>query len=860
MRWDGIGLRLAARLRGRWRRVVRVGGVHPPRSTTQYRSAAGNPAVPAAPRLPAVRVDIRRPGAAGVVRRRGEGPRPGRRTGPGGQPVGLVGVAVRGPAWGGGGVTPGLGAGRRRVRRTARGRVRVLRSGRAAVAGVRTGPAGRGGLLRRRGGRPLRRRLRRLPVADRGAAGRPRARPDRCRRGDDGRRADPRRGRARGGRPGRRGTGPGRHVRGAAPGTGPRAGGAGPAGGGRLLDLGTRPVAARPARRGQPRRHHPAGRPAGPDAGAGRRDPRRPAGGRGPRRRRHRRQGRRDTERGERDPVLGDCLAGRPRARDRRGGGRGRRRGRGRAGRGVVHPGHPVRPGAGGTPVRTARGRPGARHRCRARRRDPRRRRCPRRDAVRPQPDRGVALAGRACRAGRLPGRHRCAGRGDRRPCLRAGLRAGLRPGLGPDPVTAYWAEHAWLPDGPARDVTLEIAGGRFVAVTAGTRPAGAQRLPGVVLPGFADVHSHAFHRALRGRTGAGAGTFWSWRQGMYAVAGRLDPDAYLALARALYAELALSGVAAVGEFHYLHHAPGGVPYADPNAMAEALRQAAADAGVRLTLLDTCYLAGGLTADGYAPLTGVQLRFGDADAEAWAARVARLRPSAGMRVGAAVHSVRAVPPAAVPAVVAAGGPLHVHLSEQPAENAACLAMHGRTPTALLAACGALGPRTTAVHATHLTAEDVGTLAATGTGVCFCPSTEADLADGIGPAAALRDAGVPLCLGTDQHVSADLLAEARDLELHQRLATGRRGTFAPAELVIALTGHAALGWHDAGGLAAGARADLVALALDTPRTAGADPEQAVLAATAGDVRTVLVDGRIVVADGRHVLGDVGRLLA
>ena len=175
--------------------------------------------------------------------------------------------------------------------------------------------------------------------------------------------------------------------------------------------------------------------------------------------------------------------------------------------------------------------------------------------------------------------------------------------------MTRYWAAAAHLPDGLAADVTFEIADGRFTAVTPGTAPGDARRLPGVVLPGFANAHSHAFHRALRGRTHGGGGTFWTWREAMYAVAARLDPDSYLALAPAAYAEMALAGVTAVGEFHYLHHGPGGVPYADPNAMRAALRAAAADAGIRLTLLDTCYLAGGFD----TPLEGPQLRFGDRD-------------------------------------------------------------------------------------------------------------------------------------------------------------------------------------------------------------------------------------------------------
>jgi formiminoglutamate deiminase len=407
--------------------------------------------------------------------------------------------------------------------------------------------------------------------------------------------------------------------------------------------------------------------------------------------------------------------------------------------------------------------------------------------------------------------------------------------------------------------------GGRIVAVEpgAGAGP-GDVRLPGLVLPGLANAHSHAFHRALRGRTHDDGGTFWTWRERMYAVAGRLDPDGYLALARATYAEMALAGITCVGEFHYLHHPPGGGRYDDPNAMAAALVEAAADAGVRLTLLDTCYLAGGLGAGGHLPLDGVQARFSDGDADAWAARVALLPERPGVRVGAAVHSVRAVPATALDTVVegAGGRPLHVHLSEQPAENEACRAFYGRTPTRLLEEHGVLGPLTTAVHATHLTDEDVATLGGTGTVVCACPSTEADLADGVGPFRRLRDAGAPLCVGSDQHVVTDLFAEARLLEGGERLASGERGRFRPDELVGALTvhGHRALGWPDAGRLAPGMRADLVAVRLDSPRTAGCAPDQGATAAGAADVHTVVVDGRVVVSDGRHVLGDVGRLLS
>jgi len=431
--------------------------------------------------------------------------------------------------------------------------------------------------------------------------------------------------------------------------------------------------------------------------------------------------------------------------------------------------------------------------------------------------------------------------------------------------VTGYWCEYAELGAGPVSGVRVVEEAGWIVAVDRAATPGpGDTRLAGLVLPGFANAHSHAFHRALRGRTPEHGGSFWTWRRQMYAVAERLDPDGYLALARATYAEMVLAGVTCVGEFHYLHHPAGGGRYADPNAMSEALVQAAADAGLRLTLLDTCYVAGGLTGSGYLPLDGVQERFSDRDADGWARRASLLTERPGLRTGAAVHSVRAVPAAQLGTVAcaAAGRPLHVHLSEQPAENEACLAFHGTTPTGLLAAANVLGATTTAVHATHLTDDDVAALGATGTGTCACPSTEADLADGVGPFRRLRDAGSPLSLGSDQHATIDLIGEARLLEAHEQLITGQRGPFRPAELVDALTvdGHRALGWPDAGRIAPGQRADLVAVRLDSPRTAGCPPEQLIRAASAADVHTVLVEGRVVVADGRHVLGDVGRLLA
>jgi formiminoglutamate deiminase len=471
--------------------------------------------------------------------------------------------------------------------------------------------------------------------------------------------------------------------------------------------------------------------------------------------------------------------------------------------------------------------------------------------------------------------------------------------------ATSRWhAELAWLPgDGIRRDVLIEAAGDRFTAITPDQPDrqlaAGTIALRGLVMPGLANAHSHAFHRALRGSTQAGRGTFWSWRERMYEVAARLDPGSYRALARAVFAEMALAGISCVGEFHYLHHGPAGQRYADPNAMSLALLEAAAQAGIRITMLDTCYLSGGLDRSGASvPLAGPQLRFGDGQPEAWAARVSSLGadshgvlgPSA--RVGAAVHSVRAVPPDRMQPVVAwarrTGAPLHVHLSEQTAENDACLAAYRQTPAAVLYDAGVLGPRTSVIHATHLTSADIALLGGSEVFACLCPTTEADLADGIGPFAALAAAGCRLTVGSDSQAVVDLFEETRRIELYQRLASRQRGHFTAEALGTAVTwdGHASLGWPEAGEIAPGSLADLVTVDLDSPRLAGAAwargdrtkaaaashrddagggpgpggvPDMAALegvifAATAADVRDVVIGGRDIVAEGRHLLVD------
>jgi len=428
--------------------------------------------------------------------------------------------------------------------------------------------------------------------------------------------------------------------------------------------------------------------------------------------------------------------------------------------------------------------------------------------------------------------------------------------------MSSYRCELAWTGDRLEHDVLIEAEGERIVRVTPGAGPVpDAARLDGLVIPGFANAHSHAFQRALRGRAQTGRGSFWTWREEMYRLAETLDPESYGRLARATFAEMALAGITTVGEFHYLHHAPGGTPYSDPNEIGRALIAAAVDAGVRITLIDACYLHGEIDAEP----EGAQRRFADADAEAWAERVSELEAGDGVRIGAAIHSVRAVDPQSAAIVAAWAGerelPLHAHVSEQPAENEACAEAYGASPAAVLAEAAAIDERFVAVHATHLADTDFALLGEATATCCLCPTTERDLADGVGPARRLADAGAGLALGTDSNAVVDMFEEARAVELDERLASGERGRHSAADLLRAATadGHRCLGWPEAGRIEPGALCDLVGVDLDGVRLAGTDrgdPVPAlVFAATAADVREVIVGGRQVVGGGRHLTVDV-----
>ncbi|HZK72573.1 MAG TPA: formimidoylglutamate deiminase [Clostridia bacterium] len=367
-----------------------------------------------------------------------------------------------------------------------------------------------------------------------------------------------------------------------------------------------------------------------------------------------------------------------------------------------------------------------------------------------------------------------------------------------------WHADQAWLGH-RAKDVLIEVENGVIKSVREGVpAPTGSVRLPGWTIPGFANAHSHAFQRQLRGGTESGGGDFWEWRTQMYQAAEHWDPTEYFKFSIGVFREMLAAGITAVGEFHYLHR------YG--NELGDALIGAAREVGIRITLIDACYLRGGL--DGRS-LEGVQASFSDGDADRWVERVDAIEEHEGVRIGAAIHSVRAVDPPSMRIVAGwarkRNAPLHIHLAEQPAEVEECIAIEGCTPTQLLEREGILGPDLTAIHAIHLDNRDISLLGDNRVSICACPTTERDLGDHVGPIRRLAAVGSPLCLGSDSNTVIDMLEEARAVELDQRRATGRRVLHRPAELFEAATvgGMRALGW-DAGEIKTGKLADFVCI--------------------------------------------------
>lgn len=399
-----------------------------------------------------------------------------------------------------------------------------------------------------------------------------------------------------------------------------------------------------------------------------------------------------------------------------------------------------------------------------------------------------------------------------------------------------WHAEQAWIGHSAA-NVLIEVEAGGIKAVTEGVpAPAGAVRLKGWTIPGLANVHSHTFQHSLRGAAESGGADFWEWREVMYRAAAGWDPDGYREFAIVVFREMLEAGITAVGEFHYLHR--------HGNALGEAAIAAARETGIRITLIDSCYLRGGL--DG-RPLGSVQQTFSDRDVERWVKRVDELRDEPGVHIAAAIHSVRAVDPRSMGIVAAwarkRNAPLHIHLAEQPAEVEECMAVEKCTPTQLLEREGVLGPDLTAVHAIHVDEHDISLLGGHRVSICATTTSERDLGDRVGPLHGLVGAGSALCVGSDSNAVIDILDEARGVELDQRRTTGRRVLHQPEELFRAATvnGMRAIGWR-AGELKPGMLADFVTFDQRRPLDLG----YLMFCCSGRDVTNVVVGGKTVVS--------------
>ncbi|MEO7326612.1 MAG: formimidoylglutamate deiminase [Dokdonella sp.] len=454
-------------------------------------------------------------------------------------------------------------------------------------------------------------------------------------------------------------------------------------------------------------------------------------------------------------------------------------------------------------------------------------------------------------------------------------------------PVSFIVAEHAWLDQCFVSAVNVAIEQGRVVSVQANphaSRTTDALRARWL-LPGIVNVHSHAFQRAMAGlaeRQGSHEDSFWSWREVMYAFAGRVGPDDLRAIATQLYVEMLKAGYTQVCEFHYLHHQPDGRPYADPAAMSLALIEAAQDSGIGLTLLPTLYMTGGF--DG-RPLSERQRRFGH-DVDGFLRLVERLRTleSPLMNVGIALHSLRAVPPDAMRAVLAgidalppsaaqrpaSSMPVHIHIAEQIGEVQDSLAIRNARPVEWLLDHAPLDRRWCLVHATHMTDDETRRAAATGAVAGLCPTTEANLGDGLFPLNAWLDAGGAIGIGSDSHISVSPVEELRWLEYGQRLITRHRNVSANAQTPStgerlfeqalaggAFASGAAIGRLDPGNSPmpqVNPRADFVVLDETSPLLAGREPAQVIdtwlFAGNSNLVRDVMVGGEWVVRDFHH----------
>lgn len=431
------------------------------------------------------------------------------------------------------------------------------------------------------------------------------------------------------------------------------------------------------------------------------------------------------------------------------------------------------------------------------------------------------------------------------------------------------WAPRAWLADGWHDGVLLEAGeDGCWLAVTPAVHepPAAAMRLAGPVLPGLVDAHGHAFQRAFAGlaeRRDSEHDDFWSWRDRMYRVAHRITPDGLRAIAAHLYVELLRGGYTQMCEFHYLQHTNDGTPYADPLALAWSLADAAAEAGIGLTLLPVLYERAGFK---QPALRDDQCRFGLGARAAWTAQqeiAAGRRPL--VKAGLAIHSLRAASADSIGRLqsLADGfdGPIHIHVAEQTQEVADCLDATGRRPVEWLVQEGLLDERWQLVHATHAMPAEIDAVARSGAGVVLCPSTEANLGDGLADLPGWLAAGVPLAIGSDSHVTRAWREELRLLEYGQRLALRARnvsaapahGQASTAERLWSrvLGGGAAAAGFAQWGLTRGARADLLVVDVEDHALLGVPSDRLldtlVFSSPARPWRDVMVAGRWIVSD-------------
>lgn len=429
-----------------------------------------------------------------------------------------------------------------------------------------------------------------------------------------------------------------------------------------------------------------------------------------------------------------------------------------------------------------------------------------------------------------------------------------------------FHATHGWYGHTWQSDLSLAVDGDGHLASAA--RDGTGEALGRWVLPGMPNLHSHAFQRAMAGlaeRRGPGNDSFWTWREAMYRFAAALDPESLQAIAAQLYVEMLKAGYTQVCEFHYVHHQGNGTPYAQREAMSLALIEAAKEAGIALTLLPVLYMTGGF--DGRA-LNERQRRFGHAEVSDYVRLLEALRAheSPDLRVGIALHSLRAVPEVAMRTLLATGaaqtGPIHIHIAEQLGEVQDCLAVRGARPVEWLLDHAEVDARWCLVHATHLTGHETSRLARSGAVAGLCPTTEANLGDGLFPLADYLDAGGTLGIGSDSHISVSPVEELRWLEYGQRLVTRHRNIAARGEgesvgetlWAAALRGGAQAAGLPIGALQAGQRADLLVLDDDAPLLAARDATSAMdsflFAGNEPLVRHVMCGGRWVVRDFRH----------